>query len=424
MDPLDLPVWHDDVPELDRLGCGAAPIRADVAVIGGGYTGLSAARVLARAGARVALLDAGPIAGGASSRNGGMALIGLKSDASAAARKVGFERAERAWRASAEAVEALRVVCAEEAIACDFEVRGSLYLAAKPTHLREMRRESEWLERHFDYRRIDLSRDALAGEIGSAFFHGGCIDPGSASLHPAKLARGLAEAAARAGATLVSRTPVRAVERDGAVHRLRLATGTLRAKEVLVATNGYTGSALPGLARRVLPIGSYALATEPLPPALRRALSPKDRMFYDSRWLLAFFRLTPDGRLLFGGRTTLSPGRDPRGVVSTLRREMTAIFPALAETRISHCWSGRTGFSFDGLPHLGRLRDAHYALGYGGHGVALSCRLGAEAAEWILGTRTESPFLAAHHPTSVFYRRRPWIRPLLGAWLRARDWLA
>ncbi len=423
MDPSERPLWQCEAPPPDGCATGPPPSRTDVAIVGAGYTGLTAARVLARGGARVVVLEARELGGGASSRNGGMALMGLKQDASVVARRFGVERARALWEASRRGIRAIERLSREEAIDCDFERSGSLYLASKPAHYDEMRRESEWLARHFDYERIDLPAHRLGGEIGSTAFHGASLDRESAGLHPAKLVQGLAAAAKRAGAQLFPHTPVRAIE-PGREHTLSLPGGTLRAREVLVATNGYTDRALAGLARRVVPIGSSVIATAPLPAPLRRGLSPKARMFYDSKWYLAYFRLTPSGRMLFGGRTTLSPRQHLHRAARTLRRQMVSLFPELRDVPLTHCWSGQLGFTFDALPHIGRLRGAYYTLGYGGHGVALANQLGVEVAELIAGKRNQSLFQEIPHPTRFFYRGRAWFRPVLAARLRFLDWIS
>jgi glycine/D-amino acid oxidase-like deaminating enzyme len=254
-------------------------------------------------------------------------------------------------------------------------------------------------------------------------YYGGAVDELSAGLHPAQYVFGLGRAASRAGAVLCGQTEVQAIERRDGLFHLTTSAGTLRAKDVLVATNGYTGPATPELQRRVVSIGSYIITTGPLPAALQQELSPRNRMLFDSKWFLNYFRLTPDGRLLFGGRTRLSPNLDLVENVNRLREAMIRVYPQLRETPITHSWSGHLGLTFDALPHLGRASGLHYALGYTGHGVALATYLGQQAAELLAGRRATSPFLEIKHPTQFFYRGQAWFLPFLEIAFRALDWL-
>ena len=407
------PLWTDQAPlPGPREGDGAPPQAADVAIVGGGYTGLSAARALARRGARVVVLERGDLGAGASSRNAGQVLVGLSRDASDLATQWGRERAQRLWEAGRDGIRAVGRLCHSEGIACDFSPRGSLFLAAKPAHFVEMQRESEWLALHFGYRRLDVTRSALSDEIGSDAFHGGTLDPEGAALHPAKWLCGLAQSAARAGALLCPRTPVQAIETQRSRHAIRHAGGTLRVSDVLIATNGYSDGRVAGLrevSRSVLPATSAIIATEPLPLSLCQRLSPKGRVFYDSKRRLSYFRLTPDGRMVFGGRA--GSRESPARCAKRLRRALVAVFPALCDFEITHCWSGRVALTRDSLPHLSRHRGIHFALGYGGHGVALSYVLGSAAGELIAGGDRTSPFLLEASPCRFSAARR-WTRPL------------
>ncbi|MGR8921343.1 MAG: NAD(P)/FAD-dependent oxidoreductase [Gammaproteobacteria bacterium] len=421
MSVRQIPLWQEQAPMPPTLGADPLPAAVDVAIVGGGYTGLGAARRLAKLGLSAAVIERAPLGFGASSRNGGKALVGLKHDASKVVRDYGFERGEALWRASLEGIDMVERIVAEEGIECEFERTGSAYLACKPSHYSAMQRESEWLARHFNYERVDVDRADLADEIGTAAYYGATIDPPSAGLHPAKWVRGLAQAAAAAGATLCAGTEVRSIARSGEGHRLVTSRGELAAREILVATNGYTGGLRREIQRRVVPVGSYIIATEPLDAALAARLSPRRRMFYDSKWFLKYFRITTDGRMLFGGRTTISPDQDLTRSAALLRRDLVAMFPELCNVGITHSWSGQLGVTFDALPHIGRVDGLWYALGYGGHGVALSTLLADDVAHLIAGRRETSIFAEVPHKTHPLYRGRPWFRPLLGAGLRLLD---
>ena len=419
-----VPLWQEQAPIPAGIGRADLPGQVDVAVVGGGYTGLCAARLLARSGATVAVLEQNQIGWGASSRNGGKALVGLKHDASHVVRHFGPDVGRALWQASIDGIDLIGEIVAEESIECDFQRCGSVFLAAKPRHFDKMQRETAWLSREFGYERIDVPPQELAGEIGTDAYHGGVVEPLSAGLHPGKYVAGLAVAADRAGARLCDSTAVRAIAPTNGVYTITTSRGSLRANEVLIATNGYTDGQVPEVARRVIPVGSYIIATEPLPESLQRQISPRGRMFYDSKWFLQYFRVTPDGRMLFGGRTTIAPDQDLRKSGRILRESMIAMFPALKGARITHSWSGQLGLTFDALPHIGRVDGIYYALGYGGHGVALSGVLGQHVAEMMTGKREDSVFAAIRHPTRFFYRGRPWFRPLIGAGLRIMDRLS
>lgn len=394
-----------------------------MAIVGGGYTGLGAARWLARFGANVVVLERHNIAWGASSRNGGMALTGLKHGVSTLVRLFGTEVGRALWQGSIEGITAVEETLKEERIDCDFKRCGSLYAASKPRHFERMCRETEWLKAKLGYERVIIPKSQLRGELGTDVYHGGVVDPSSAGLHPAKYAVGLAVAADRAGATLCAETEVRAIESSNSAFTITTSKGSLRAKTVLIATNGYTEGLVPEIRRRVFPAGSYIIATEPLTEDLQEEISPRGRMIFDSKWFLNYFRLTPDGRMLFGGRTTISPDQDLTVSARLLREGMVRTFPALKDVAVTHSWTGHLGLTFDGLPHIGQVKGMYYALGYCGHGVALSAYLARHVAELMAGKRSSSVFMQIKHPTYFFYRRRPWFRPLVASALRVVDWL-
>lgn len=416
------PLWQEQAPAVTGT-VDAVPQRVDVAIVGGGYTGLMAARELARLGVSAVVLERDDIGFGASSRNGGKALVGLKHEASTIVRQHGAERGKALWEAAREGITALETLVAEERIDCDFTRCGSVFLAAKAKHFEKMQRETDWLATHFGYQRTNVPRDELAGEIGTQRYFGGVVDAESAGLHPAKLVAGLAGAAIRAGAVLCPRTQVHCVEQAGGGVAVRTSRGNVSADQVLLATNGYTGPEFPFARRRVVPVGSYIIATEPLNPEVAARVSPRGRMFFDSKWYLSYFRLTPDRRMLFGGRTTISTEQDLSRSAAKLQQVMVAVFPELANVAVTHSWTGHLGLSFDALPHICREGACWSVLGYSGHGVVMSIHLGRQVGELMAGRRSESLFMDVPAPTKWFYRRRPWFRPILGAGLRLMDWI-
>ncbi|HLF27249.1 MAG TPA: FAD-binding oxidoreductase [Anaerolineae bacterium] len=425
--PLEeVPYWWATAPELPRYTDRPLPARVDVAVIGSGYTGLSAARQLARSGAAVAVLEKETIGWGASSRNGGQVLTGLKVGAETLLKKFGRARARELYAASLAAIEYVENLIAVERIDCDYTRAGHLEAAFKPAHFEHFKRVQEVLAREFAHPVRLLTQAEQAGELGSDYYHGLLVDERSGGLHPARYVRGLALAAERAGANLHEKTPALRIDREGAGFKVTTGRGVLSAQAVLVATNGYTDAAMPAaLRRRVIPIGSYIIATQPLTPQQAERILPRRRMVFDSKNFLYYFRLSSDNRLLFGGRAQFTPStpHSTRQSAAILRRGMLDVFPDLADVAVDYVWSGNVCFTRDLFPHTGCLDGAHYALGYGGHGVALATYLGAKMAEVVLGQQAETPFRALPFDAIPLYTGRPWFLPVAAIWYKFLDWV-
>jgi glycine/D-amino acid oxidase-like deaminating enzyme len=416
------------------------PQQADVAIIGAGFTGLSAARTLAKSGASVAVCDAQTIGWGASSRNGGMVLTGLKLPASTLIARYGKEVTARMYAASLESIDFVEKLVREENIACDFARCGHLEVACKPKHFDDFRRSAEETARHFNHRQRLIPKDQLQSEIGSTIYHGGLVDESSAGVNPARLVAGLATAAERAGAAIFEHAQVEEIQREGA-RGWKIATqrGTLRAQNVFVATSGYTSHVTPSLQKKIIPIGSYIIVTEILPEELAAQLSPRNRMIFDSKNYLYYYRLTPDRRMLFGGRAAFFPETSStiRRSAEILRRGMLTVYPQLRDAKIEYVWGGTLDFAFDIMPHAGRLDGQHFSLGYAGHGVGMSTYLGDKIAQFILRDandksahtisqgRDENPFAAIPFPSAPLglYNGNPWFLPFAGAWYKILDWL-
>jgi glycine/D-amino acid oxidase-like deaminating enzyme len=416
-------LWEADVSFRPRLPASPLPATTDVAIIGGGYTGLAAARVLARGGTDVTVLERHHIGWGASGRNGGFVLQGYKPEMEELAQMVGPERARRMFQLTLEAMQLLEQLIAEEGIACDFTHCGALTLAAKPGHLPALEQSSHFLRQEVGYETELLSREEMGREIGSTRYHGALLDPGGCSLQPAKYARGLGLAAERAGARLMEETQVTRVKKVAGGFEVGTSRGVIRAKEILAATNGYTPAALARLRRRVIPIGSYIIATKPLGQELARRLIPKGRVMSDTKNLLYYFRLSPDGRMVFGGRASFTPASTKRSA-RILAAAMREVFPELAGTEIEYAWSGKVAYPMDHLPHAGQLDGVHYSMGYCGHGVALATYLGTRMGNVLLGTG-EVPDLGGKRFKAIpFFNGFPWFMPLVGGYYRVRDWLS
>lgn len=425
MDVDDHSFWRTTAPPFVNANDGL-PSHVDVAVIGAGYTGLAAARALASRGARVAVLEAATVGWGASSRNGGMVLTGLKKGVGALQAAYGHEHARHVFAMSLAAIDCVEEIVAQEGIDCAFARCGHLEVAAKASHYDGMLHEAELLGRAFDHPVRVIPKSALSSELGSQRYFGGLVDEQSAGLNPARYVVGLAHGAQRAGAHIVEGAAVQRIQRDNGGFLLATTQGALFARNVLVATNGYTGAATPTLRRRVIPVGSYIVATEPLAEHVAQELIPNGRMVYDTKNFLYYFRLTPDRRMVFGGRATFTPPNERTLPESAraLRNGMVEVFPQLATTRVEYAWGGTLAFTFDMMPHAGQLNGLYYALGYAGHGVAIATYLGTRMADVIGGDAAANPFATRSLPHAPFglYTGYPWFLPFAGLWYRFLDW--
>jgi glycine/D-amino acid oxidase-like deaminating enzyme len=416
------PYWWETVPARSQLQENI-PSRADVAVVGGGYTGLAAARQLARAGASVVVFEAEHVGWGASSRNGGQVLTGLRLDPGALVRRFGEARAREWFEISRDAIRTLEQLIVDENIECEYARTGHLQAAWKPSHFKAFAEEQVLLARVFGHRVDLVSREQQRSEIGSDVYHGLLVDERSGALNPAQYVAGLHQAATRAGAKVFEAAAVIRVRREGSDWTIESSRGPIRAHDVLVATDSYTGRASPALRSRLVSIGSYVIATEPLPPCDASALLPKGRTVFDSKHFLYYFRLTRERRLLFGGRAEFSQPTDAstRRAADILRRGMTQVFPQLADVRVEYAWSGNVGFTRDQMPHAGRLDGLWCAGGYCGHGIAMATHLGSLVGRRMAGEPIDHPLLDDRWPTIPLYSGVPLFLPLVGAYYKLRD---
>jgi glycine/D-amino acid oxidase-like deaminating enzyme len=413
------------------------PENADVAVIGAGFTGLSAARTLAQRGAKVAVLESETIGWGASSRNGGMVLTGMKLGVNQLISLYGRELAQRMYAASLASIDCVEQIVREEGIECDFSRSGHLEVACKQKHFDDYARQAEVVAREFKHELRVVERQDLSAEIGSNIYFGGMVDEVSARLNPARYVAGLANAAIKAGAEIFEHARVESLERESrhgeAGWKLTTSQGRLWARDVFVGTSGYTGRATPALQKKIIPIGSFIITTEILPEKLARELSPRNRMIYDSKNYLYYYRLTPDGRMLFGGRAAFFPENDQtvRRSAEILRRGMIEVYPQLSDAKLEYVWGGTLDFAFDIMPHAGQIDGMYYAVGYAGHGVAMATYQGQKMAELIAaqakaGETPENPFVGIPFPGAPLglYNGTPWFLPFAGAWYKFLDWVS
>ncbi len=415
--------WHATMPPLHDRSGRQLPDTVDVAIVGGGYTGVAAARKLALQGARAVLLEARTLGWGASTRNGGIAHPGFKWGPPALARRWGPDVARAIYQESIEALELVFGLIRDNDIDAELRPNGWLELAWAPGHFADFAREAEALT-EFGARAEVVAKGRLREEIGTDAYYGGlAIDPGGV-LHPAKWFAGLVGLAERAGADLHEGTPVLGIrrQRDGRFV-VETGRGAILARDVLVATNGYTDGAAPSVRRRIVPIGSYIIATEPLPANLALELSPAGRAYFDTKNFLSYWHVSADRRLIFGGRVSFLPTSVDR-TARLLFRRMLEVHPQVAGYRVEYSWGGKVAMTLDRMPHIGRLGGVMHAVGYSGTGVLMSTYLGTRAAEWLGGG--EPPALAKLRFPIVPapYEGRPWFLPAIGEIFRTQDRLA
>jgi glycine/D-amino acid oxidase-like deaminating enzyme len=405
------------------------PDTVDIAIVRGGFCGLSAARSLAKRGVNAAVLEAETFGWGASSRNGGMVLTGMKLPMPTLIKRYGRETVRKMFAASLESIECVERIVREENIDCDFSRCGHLEVACKQAHFDGYAESAALIQREFGHRRCIVSKSDLRGEIGSDIYFGGMVDETSAGLNPARYVAGLARAAQRAGACLHDHTRVGKIDAESNKgtrrFRVRTSKSTIAAREVILCSGSYTTEATPALRKRIIPIGSYIIATEVLPAALARELSPRNRMIYDSKHFLYYYRLTPDSRMLFGGRAAFFPETEDtvRQSAEILRRRMIHVYPQLRDTRVEYVWGGTLDFTLDVMPHAGKIDDMYFAAGFAGHGVAAATWFGMKLAGLICGEPNSIPFDGIPFPAAPTGLRsgRTWALPLAGAWYKILD---
>lgn len=412
---------------LDQLGAapelaGDLPDRVDVAVIGSGYTGLNAALQTARGGRTTLVLDAQEVGRGCSTRNGGQISTSVKPSLARLTARFGASKAAAIRAEGVTALEWIGDFIAAEGLDCDFRRSGRFHAAHTPRHYEDLARDAGRMQREEGIESHPVPRAEQHRELGTDSYFGGVVFPRHAALHPGKYHRGLLDRALQAGVRIVENCAALSIAPEGARFRIETPKGPVNAPDVIVATNGYSGPLMPWLQRRVIPIGSYIIATEELPPAQMDELFPTDRIASDTCKVVYYYRPSPDRRrVLFGGRVSASE-TDARRSAPPLHAAMCRIFPQLEGTAISHSWSGTVAYTFDEMAHTGTHDGVHYAAGYCGSGVSMASYLGMRAGQKVLGLREgQTAFDDLPNPTRPLYTGRPWFLPAAVAWYRWID---
>jgi glycine/D-amino acid oxidase-like deaminating enzyme len=403
------PYWWETAPR-PALDASRVPETVDVAIIGSGYTGLNAALQIARGGRSTLVVDAEDAGWGCSTRNGGQISTSIKPGFDALARRHGPQLAYDILKEGQRSLEWIGELVAAEKIECDFGVVGRFHAAHNAAQFAGLARTIANQPKGLEVPAQLVPRAELHAELGTDAYWGGVVYTRHASLDPGRYHQGLLERVLAAGGTVIAHCPVTAIERDSDGFRVITARGPTRARAVVVATNGYTGKLTPWLRRRVIPIGSYMIATEPLPAAQVARLNPKNRIVSDTRKVVFYYRASPDRRrILFGGRVSNSE-TDPEISGPKLHVEMVKIFPELAGTRITHSWCGFIAYSFDELAHLGKHDGLHYAMGYCGSGVGMASYMGMRLGQQVLGLKEGRTALdGLSFQTRPLYSGNPWF---------------
>ncbi|WP_237065083.1 NAD(P)/FAD-dependent oxidoreductase [Microbulbifer guangxiensis] len=375
-------------------------VEADVCVIGAGYTGLSSALHLAERGYKVVVLEAERVGWGASGRNGGHVGVGQRKGQEDLEKMLGFDTAKQLWDMGIEAVQLVESLIQKHGIQCDMK-RGIMHLAAKRSHNSDLEQEVEMLRERYGYEQMRyVGEEEARSLVGSERYFGAQIDSGSLHLHPLNYALGLAEAAAAAGVQFFEHSRVTSY-RGGSPCIVETAKGEVRAKNVVLACNGYLGNLEPRMAGKIMPINNFVLATEPLSDDLARELIANDHALQDTLFVIDYWKLSGDNRLIFGGGENYT-SRFPQDIRSFVRNYMLRVYPQLADTRIDYGWGGTLAITLNRMPHLGRLEpNIYYSQGYSGHGVPTATFAGKLIAEVIAGTEERFDILA-QIPTPSF----------------------
>jgi len=415
-------LWSATMPALPDRRERRLPDAADVVVIGGGYAGIDAARELARRGVAVTLLEAHTLGWGASTRNGGIVHPGYKWSADQLVERYGADTAAVLHDETLASYDLVKQLITDDAIDCEFREVGHVELAYAPAHVADLDHAQAGLTAR-GVAALVVPSERVREEIGTDAYYGALVVEGSGLLHPGKYFAGLAAGADRAGADLHEGVRAGSIRRqaDGRFV-VETSRGAIIARDVFVATNGYTDGVVPSLRRRVMGIGSFIIATEPLPEGLVAEISPNGRAFFDTKNFLYYWHVSADRRMVFGGRASFLPTSIDR-TAAILWRGLMEVHPQLAGYRVEYAWGGQVGFTFDRMPHVGRTHDGvAYAIGCCGTGIALMTYLGTMVGAWLAGDG-EAPALSrlSFPLVPAPYEGHPWFLPAVGEWYRLRD---
>ena len=402
----------------------ALPREARVVIVGAGYAGLSAGLELAKLGLDCIILDANEPGFGASTRNGGMVSGGVNVGKRYMSKPMPADEAAPFLADAADAFTLIEELITVEKIDCGWTRAGYFLGAWCKSHYDDMAKKVEHLNAAAKSDCYLVPQERQREEIGSDYYRGGMVVGRAAHIHPALFFRGLLGLCQSHGVKIASKTSVTKLTQTATGWSIETPRGTVNAGDVIIATNGYTGDVTPQLKRRVVPVGSYIIATEELPSNLAASLSPKNRSIADTRRVLTYYRMAPDKkRLIFGGRAKFGH-TDPVDTAPILYEFMTDRYPQLKGVKITHAWTGNVAFTMDEMPHMGKFDNLHYALGCNGSGIAMMTFLGQQTARKVAGKSNRvCAFDRPEFPDHPLYNGSTWFLPLVGRYFRTRDWL-
>ncbi|MEO3417030.1 FAD-binding oxidoreductase [Roseovarius sp. CAU 1744] len=417
----DTSYWWDTSPLCDAPA-DPLPARADAVVIGAGYTGLHAALQIARAGRSTVVLDSGALGHGCSTRNGGQISTSIKPSLAELARKHGETTARRILADGHNSRAFIEDFVTAEGIACDFRTCGRFHAAHTPKAFDALRAAADNQPEGFEVPVTLVPRGEQHAEIGSGLYHGGAIYHDHAAVDPGRYHAGLVSLCRQAGVSFVSQTAATGLSQDDGGATVATPRGSIAARDVVLATNGYSGTLSRWHQRRIIPIGSYIIATEELPASLMDELNPNNRIVSDTRKVVYYYRSSPDRkRILFGGRVSATE-TDTINSARRLYADLLRIFPQLSGRRVTHSWMGFVGYTFDSLAHAGQDGKIHHAMGYCGSGVGMASYLGMKTGLRVLGHPEAGTGIAdVAFPTRPLYRGRPWFLPAAVEYYRLKD---
>jgi len=424
-------IWSQDYKETSYWLEGLSPVtevvetpprNVDVAIVGSGYTGLNAALKTSRGGRSTLVLEAGNPGFGCSTKNGGQVSTSIKPSLEKLSAKFGQEKGVAIRREGENALDWIEEFVSSENIDCSFVRSGRYHAAHTPKHYEMITRDAEKLNRSEGVEAFAVPSSEQLKELGSDVYHGGVVFPRHASLDPGKYHRGLLQRAVESGVDVVGNCAVMDIEKVADGFILKTPKGKVKARDVIVATNGYTTKLTPWLQRRVIPIGSYIIATEKLDPSLVETLFPTNRIASDTCKVVYYYRTSPDRqRILFGGRVSATE-TNPMASGPKLLKDMYRIFPQLEGTKISHSWTGTVAYTFDELAHTGQHNGIYYSMGYCGSGVSMASYLGMRLGQKVLKlAEGKTAFDDLPFPTRPLYSGKPWFLPAVVSWYRFQD---
>lgn len=408
----EMPYWIDPRHIAKNYAGKTMPQKTDVLVVGSGYTGVVTALQLKKAGVDVTLVERERLGSEASCKNGGIVLSGLTVGMDKVLKKYGSEKMRMMFQESLDSIDRVEQLVKEGQIDCHFKMTGALEAAYKPAHYDGLKQKQDFFAKYLDHELRLVPPDQMHSELGSDFYHGGLVEPATAGLHPAKYIAGLVHMAEEAGVSFHEKVEATKIEKSGNKIKVHTDRGTILAESVVVGTNGYTSNLTPWQMRRVVPVESFMIATQELPAEVANQLVPNNRMLFDTKRFLFYFRLSPDGkRMLFGGRPKQA-WKSTIEKAEIMRQDMLRVFPQLEKFAIDYCWFGKICFTVNRFPIIGDRNGIFYSMGYCGHGVATATYLGFKLADKILGKESISAFFETPSIPIPFYWGKPWFLPI------------